>query len=107
MFDGMVKKNSMHGLPYRIVSPEGKADVAHPTAYFGSRQILFDPFGSSEKINCVVFMLIHSCGYRENIGIKNDITLFELHFLGKDIIAAPANLYSSFICICLPFFIKC
>ena len=53
VLNSVVQERSMHGLSNRIISAEAEAHVTHPTTYFGVRKVFTNPFGSTEKVQCV------------------------------------------------------
>ena len=106
IFDGMVQKNTacMASLTGLLPRKE-KGHIAHSPAYLGSGQVVFDPLGSPEKIYGIGPVLVHSCGHRKYIGIKDDVLrVMNFYLLGEYIIASFTYLYAPFVGICLAFF---
>ena len=73
----MIKKRSVHCFPHWIVAAKRERNIAHPTAYFGIRQVFFDPFGRIDKIYCIIIMLLNAGSNSEYIRIKNYILWVE------------------------------
>ena len=106
MLDRMVEERSVHGLTYRIVSSEGKRHVTDPTTYFRTRKVLLDPACCIKKVNCIFPVFLHAGCYRENIGIKNDVLVIELHLIHQNPVAPLTDLDASLVGIGLSILIK-
>ncbi|MNL54290.1 hypothetical protein D3C87_1776110 [compost metagenome] len=59
----MVQKGRVHGLANGIVAPERERDVGYPSAYFGMRQVFFNPSGCIDKIDRIVVVFFQTGCY--------------------------------------------
>ena len=73
----MIEKNRMHDFANIVVAAEGKRKVAHSAAYFGIRQIGFDPFHGFDEIDGIVAMFFQPCGNGQYVGIEDDVFRLE------------------------------
>ena len=96
----------MHGFTYPIISSERKRNITYSPTHVSMWQILSNPFCGFEKVNCVELMFIHSCSYRKNIGIKNDVFWRKIDFLYQNFIRSFTYFNTSIQGVGLSIFIK-
>src|SRR6201999_2786842 len=71
--NGVVKKCGVHGFANLVVAAKTEGDIGDAAAYFGVRQIFLDPAGRVDEVDCVVVVLLHPGGDREDVGIEDDV----------------------------------
>ncbi|MCY1530457.1 hypothetical protein D9M68_656440 [compost metagenome] len=56
----MIEESGVHGFAHGIIAAEREGNIRYPAAYFGIRQVFFDPSGGVDKINGIVVMLFQT-----------------------------------------------
>ena len=97
----------MHGLSNRIITAEAEAYVTHPTTYFGVRKVFTNPFGRTEKVQCIQAVLLHTRGYWEDVWIENDVFWWEAYLIYEHPVRTLTDLNTTLVIICLAILIKC
>ncbi len=85
----------MHRLTNKVVSSEREGDVTHAARNFRERHFFFDLARRLNEVYRIAIMLLHPSGYRENIGIKNNILGREVSLFRKELVGSFA--YCNFI----------
>ena len=97
----------MNSLTHGIISPERKRKIAHTTAHFSIRQVLFYPPDRVDKVNTVVIVFFNAGGNGKYIRVKNYVLRWKIGFFGQQFVCTTANFLFPFKTVSLPFFIKC
>ena len=106
LFDGMVEKDGVDGLPHRIVTTEGEGDVGDTAGDHGVRQVLLDPAGCPDEIDGIVVMLLDAGGNGEDIRVEDDILCREVALFGQNSIGALAYLDLALVAVGLTILVK-
>ena len=71
-----------------------------------TRQVFPYPFGSTDEVDSIAIMLLHTRTDSKNIRVEDNILRWETHFLGKNLISSISYLDTTFITCSLTLFIK-
>ena len=96
----------MHRLTDIVISTEGERQVAHATTDVCTRQILFDPSGSLDKIHRIIIMFLNTRSHSQYIRVENDIMRIKIHLFCQYFISTGTDFNLTFKSICLSFFIE-
>ena len=89
--NGVIQKRAVHGLAHGVVAAKAKADIAHPAAHFGPRQVLLNPARRLDKVHGIVVVLFDASRHRQNIRVKNNIFGGKAHLVHQRVISPLAN----------------
>ena len=86
----------MHGLPHRVVAAKREGHIAQPAADQGVGQALLDQAAGLEIRHCVVAVLLHAGGHRQDVGVEDDVFRGEAHLVHQDAVSPPRHLEAPF-----------
>ena len=89
--DGVVEEDRVHGLPHRVVAPEGEGHVADAAADQGVGQGLLDRAGGGDVIAGVAVVGGDPRGHGEDVGVEDDVLGRKPHRLGQDAVGAGGD----------------
>ena len=102
----MIEEHGIHSFANRVVTAEGKREVAHAAAHLGIRQIFLDPLHRPDIIHGIVVMLLDTGSDGQNVGVENNVFGRKVDFIHQQIISSFANGNFIFVSGCLSLFIE-
>ena len=70
---GMIEESRVHRLPHRVVTSEGKREVAHAAARLRQRQVFFNPGYRPYEVDAVGSMLLDARTHRQDVHVEDDV----------------------------------
>ncbi len=106
LLNGMIEEDGMHGLTDVVVASEREAQITHTTTDVGTRQVFLDPTRSTDEIERIGIVLLHTCGHSQHVGVEDDVQGIHAHLLRKQFIGSLGYLDTTFVAGGLTFFVE-
>jgi hypothetical protein len=90
--DGVVEEDGVDRFAHRLVAAEGEADVGDAAADLGAGQVSLDPARGLDEVDRVVVVFLDAGGYREDVGVEDDVLGREADVAREDAVGARADL---------------
>ena len=92
----MIEECGVHGLAYLIITTEAERQVADTTTGLGQRQVLLDPFDSTDEVDGIGLMFFQTCAYGKNVNVEDDVLWWEVNSC-QQVVGALGNGYFPFV----------
>ncbi len=89
--DSVVEKNGVHSLADIVVAAEREREIAHASADLCAREILLNPTGCVDKVECVSVVPLDAGRHGEDVRVENDVDGVESDRIDENTVCAAAN----------------
>ena len=103
----MVEEYGVHSLPYPIVAPECKGEVAEPAADLCPGKIALYPGCGIYEIQSIGIVFVHTGGYSQHIRVEDYVFRIEIQPLNQQAIGPFADFDTSVKGVGLSLLVKC
>ena len=102
----MMQEDAMDGFTNIGVATEREREVADTTAHVGSRQILVNPFRSTDKLHGIVVVLLHTRCDGEHVRVEDDVERIHAQLVHQQAVSTPGYLDAALIGSSLSHFVE-
>ena len=87
----MVEKNGVHSLADIVVAAEREREIAHASADLCAGEILLNPTGCVDKVECISVVPLDAGRHGEDVRVENDVVGVETDRIDEKTVCAAAN----------------